>query len=184
MSYADKPRLYKNDRYEGNKRSKCFGCQAGDFHLGNFSQVNLNANRPGYHALHINENLKNAWGLSASPGGTFWISAADGGVSYIYNGLGVQPIPPVAIPSHIKGMPGNPTGQIFNGTPDFIITQNGKPAVFLFASEDGTITGWNGGTSAFALKTVQTRVQDIQAWLWQMMAALTFYMQPILQSTR
>jgi len=120
--------------------------------LGNFSQVNLNANKPGYHALHVDENLHNAWGLSASPGGTFWISAADGGVSYVYNAIGNQPIPPVAIPSHVRGMPGNPTGQIFNGTPDFIMAQSGKPALFLFAGEDGTITGWNGGSSAIRVK--------------------------------
>ena len=41
--------------------------QAAEFKLGNFSQVNLNANKPGYHALHVDENLHNAWGLSASP---------------------------------------------------------------------------------------------------------------------
>jgi uncharacterized protein (TIGR03118 family) len=126
--------------------------QAGEFKLGNFSQVNLNANRPGYHALHVDENLHNAWGLSASPGGTFWISAADGGVSFVYNAIGIQPIPPVTVPSHVRGMPGNPTGQIFNGTTDFVLTEINKPALFLFASEDGTISGWNGGSTAYRVK--------------------------------
>src|SRR4029078_7889304 len=50
--------------------------------FGPFVQINLNANKPGYNAPRINPKLHNAWGLSASPGGTFWISAADGGVSF------------------------------------------------------------------------------------------------------
>ncbi|HEX5154101.1 MAG TPA: TIGR03118 family protein [Parafilimonas sp.] len=121
------------------------------FRLAGFTQVNLVANRAGYHPLHVDQELHNAWGLSASPGGTFWVSAADGGVSFVYNSLGVQPIPAVKIPSHTKGVRGNPTGQVFNGTPDFIIAKNGKPAVFLFASEDGTISGWNGGSNAIVV---------------------------------
>ena len=42
-------------------------------------------------------------------------------------------------------VPGKPTGTIFNGTQDFKIKSNGLPATFLFAAEDGTISGWNGG---------------------------------------
>jgi uncharacterized protein (TIGR03118 family) len=42
---------------------------------------------------------------------------------------------------------GNPTGQVFNGTTDFQLPTGG-PAHFIFATEDGTISGWNGGPSA------------------------------------
>jgi uncharacterized protein (TIGR03118 family) len=122
------------------------------YRLNNFTQTNLTANTGGYHALHIDQNLHNAWGLSASPTGTFWISAADGGVSYVYTNSGAQVIPKVVIPSHIKGARGNPTGQIYNATTDFIISATGTPAKFLFASEDGTISGWNGGPSAVIVK--------------------------------
>ncbi len=116
--------------------------------FGQFARVNLNANKRGYGAARINPGLHNAWGLSASPGGTFWISAADGGLSYVYGNRGAQKIPAVAIPSHISGAPGNPTGNIFNGTTDFVIAGTGNPARFIFASEDGTLSGWNGGTTA------------------------------------
>jgi len=116
--------------------------------LGNFKQVNLNANTFGYHAPHISPNLHNAWGMAVSSGGGIWVSAADGGVSYIYNDKGAQLIPPVTIPSHISGSPGNPTGQVFNATTDFIIPGTGNPAKFIFASEDGTISAWNGGSTA------------------------------------
>lgn len=111
--------------------------------FGSFTQVNLTANRSGYRALRVDNKLHNAWGMSASPGGTFWVSAADGGVSYVYTNMGVQPIPPVKIPSHVKGVHGNPTGQIFNATTNFIIKKSNQPALFIFASEDGTVSGWN-----------------------------------------
>jgi len=125
--------------------------QANASSYGNFVQVNLNANTSGYHAPRINPKLKNAWGLSASPGGTFWISAADGGVSFVYNNKGAPKIPAVTIPSHIPGSPGNPTGQIFNATSDFVIPGTGSTAKFIFASEDGTVSAWNGGSSALVV---------------------------------
>lgn len=116
--------------------------------LGNFKEVNLNANKFGYHALHINSNLHNAWGMAVGSSGGIWVSAADGGVSYVYNDRGAQLLPPVAIPSHMMGTPGNPTGQVFNATTDFVIPGTGNPAKFIFASEDGTLSAWNGGSAA------------------------------------
>jgi uncharacterized protein (TIGR03118 family) len=121
------------------------------YSLSTFEKVNLNANNQEYHAIHVNSDLHNAWGMSESPGGTFWISAADGGVSYVYDDKGSQKLPRVTIPSHLEGVPGNPTGNIFNGTPDFIISGTGKTAKFIFASEDGTVSGWNGGASAIVV---------------------------------
>lgn len=122
--------------------------ESSGYSLGNFSRIVLNANRTGYNALRVNPRLHNAWGMSLSPGGTFWVSAADGGVSFVYDQIGMSVIPPVTIPSHQKNAHGNPTGQVFNGTADFIIPGTGATAKFIFASEDGTISGWNGGPSA------------------------------------
>jgi uncharacterized protein (TIGR03118 family) len=61
--------------------------------------------------------------------------------STLYLGDGTA-LPLVVTVSGATG-PATPTGTIFNGTQDFKI--NGAPAAFLFASEDGTISGWNGG---------------------------------------
>ncbi len=122
--------------------------QAAGLTLGNFKQVNLNANTFGYHAPHISSNLHNAWGMAVGSSGGIWVSAADGGVSYIYNDKGAQLIPAVSIPAHVKGAAGNPTGQVFNATTDFVIPGTGNPAKFIFGSEDGTISAWNGGTTA------------------------------------
>src|SRR5208282_6789799 len=41
----------------------------------------------------------------------------------------------------------SPTGIVANETSDFALGASG-PAFFIFSSEDGTITAWNGGTSA------------------------------------
>jgi uncharacterized protein (TIGR03118 family) len=39
---------------------------------------------------------------------------------------------------------------VFNGSTDFLLpAPNGKPAAFIFVTEDGTISGWNGGPAAF-----------------------------------
>jgi uncharacterized protein (TIGR03118 family) len=119
--------------------------------LGGFKQITLTANTQGYHALRIAPNQHNAWGMSASDEGGIWVSAADGGVSYVYNNRGMQLIPPVSIPSHVAGTPGNPTGNIYNGTEDFTVAGTGLPAEFLFASEDGTVSAWNDNTGATAV---------------------------------
>lgn len=66
--------------------------QAGSLSLGNFKEVNLNANTFGYHAPHTSPNLHNAWGMAVSSGGGIWVSAADGGVSYIYNDRGLMAV--------------------------------------------------------------------------------------------
>lgn len=39
---------------------------------------------------------------------------------------------------------------MFNGSTSFVLpAPNSKPAAFIFATEDGTISGWNGGPAAF-----------------------------------
>ena len=113
-----------------------------------YHPVLLTANKASYGAPHIDPDLLNAWGLSSGPSGILWVSAADAGLSYVYNQAGEDVIPPVTIPSHEAGVPGNPTGNIYNPTTDFIIPGTGLPSRFIFASEDGTISAWNGGTSA------------------------------------
>ncbi len=55
------------------------------------------------------------------------------------------------IPTAAGGQPpGSPTGIIFNGTTNFTVAFGGSnpPARFIFATEDGTISAWAGGTSA------------------------------------
>ncbi len=105
-------------------------------------------------ASFTDANLVNPWGISFAPQGPFWVSDNGTGVSTLYNGAG-QPFPvgnPLVVTVQVPGggMQSAPTGQVFNGSSDFVIAGGGgsAPSRFLFASEDGTIAGWNGGTAA------------------------------------
>lgn len=94
----------------------------------------------------LDTSLVNAWGLSYSPTGPFWISSADGGVSTVYR---VDPATQstAKVPLTVS-VSGNPTGQVFNGNASAF---NGD--AFLFVGEDGTVSGWRGalGTTAEVL---------------------------------
>jgi len=91
-------------------------------------------------------NLVNPWGLIASPVGPWWISDNGTGLSTLYDGTGSPKALVVTIPSGSGSGSGSPTGIALNSTSDFKI--NGSAAVFIYATEDGTISGWSSGTSA------------------------------------
>jgi uncharacterized protein (TIGR03118 family) len=94
-------------------------------------------------------NLVNPWGLTRSTGSPFWVGNNGTGTSTLYNGAGA-PFPlasplVVTIPTTKKAPPGTtgtPTGVVFNGSSDFELAPK-MPAVFIFVTEDGTISGWN-----------------------------------------
>jgi uncharacterized protein (TIGR03118 family) len=92
-------------------------------------------------------NLVNAWGLSHSPSGPWVISDNGTGLSTSYkgNGMGVPPVITIPPPSVTPSATAAPTGNVFNSTNDFVITQGSRsgPSQFIFATEDGTISGWN-----------------------------------------
>jgi hypothetical protein len=96
-------------------------------------------------AAHVDPNLVNPWGLTASAGGTIWASDNGAGVATLYRQDGTAVSLVVTIPGREGHKPGTPTGTIVNSTPFFKVTKNGnsQPARFLFVSEDGTISGWN-----------------------------------------
>lgn len=87
-------------------------------------------------------NLVNAWGLSRSSGSPWWVSDNGTGLSTLYNAAGAALPLVVTIPTPDGNGTSTPTGTVFNYTTDFQVAPD-KPAVFLFVSEDGTISGWN-----------------------------------------
>ncbi|MBV8484801.1 MAG: TIGR03118 family protein [Verrucomicrobia bacterium] len=89
-------------------------------------------------------SLKNPWGIARGTGGPWWVSDNAGGVSTLYNGSGIKQGLTVNIPHTAQTMAGSPTGIVFNGSSDFAVS-TGNPAIFIFASFDGTISGWNPG---------------------------------------
>ncbi len=107
-------------------------------HAQRYSQTNL-VSDTGVGSAKKDANLVNAWGLSRSSGSPWWVSNNGSNTSTLYAGDG-------SVASLVVSVPGGPTGTIFNGTPDFSL--NGKPAAFVFVSEDGSVSAWNGGTVA------------------------------------
>ena len=108
-----------------------------------YQQTNLVSDVPGA-AQQTDPNLVNAWGMASGPSTPVWVSAADKGVATIYKGaVGGSPLTIQPLVVTIPG--GSPTGQVFNPTGGFVITNgtDSAPAAFLFASEAGQITGWS-----------------------------------------
>jgi len=123
---------------------------------GFYQQTNLVSDIAGV-ALFQDTNLVNPWGLSHSPTSPWWISDNGTGLSTLYNGNGrgfpvgsplvVTIAPPLG---SAAGTTAAPTGNIFNPVnstnPDDFVVKEGNvsgPSIFLFATEDGTISGWN-----------------------------------------
>ena len=100
-------------------------------------------------APNVDPNLVNPWGMSRSSGSPWWISDNGTGLSTLYDSTGLPKSLVVTIPAP-NGQPGGtPTGTVFNYTGAFDVGP-GQSAIFLFATEDGTISGWNPGANATA----------------------------------
>ena len=111
-------------------------------------QVNLVGDNDEYHPARIDANLVNGWGISFPTSGPAWVSAEGTGKSLVLNGDGTAVgISPVSIPGAGSSTVGDPTGQVFNNGRGFKLP-NHNPARFIFVSADGTISGWNGGSTA------------------------------------
>src|SRR6266446_8141126 len=121
-----------------------------------YKQTNLVSDIAGM-APTFDPNLKNPWGLTRSsttparPGSPWWVGNNNSGTSTLYDGNG-NIIPLVVTVPAPKGAPAGtlstPTGVVFNGSPTDFLVAPGKSARFVFATEDGTISGWNGGQNA------------------------------------
>ena len=112
-----------------------------------YTQTNLVSNQPGVAAV-TDANLVNPWGMSRSSAGDWWLTDNGTGLSTLYDGTGkITPLV-VQVPGPDPSKPalGTPTGTIFNGGTGFEVAP-GKPAIFLFVTEDGTVSGWNPGAA-------------------------------------
>jgi uncharacterized protein (TIGR03118 family) len=112
-----------------------------------YKQTNLVSDIVGM-APTIDPNLKNPWGLTRSSGSPWWIGNNNSGTSTLYDGKGniiplVVTVPPPA--GSPAGTLATPTGTVFNGSAADFLLAPGKQAIFIFATEDGTISGWNPG---------------------------------------
>ena len=114
---------------------------------GSFHQTNLVSDRADLKPkpITVDPDLVNPWGLSSSPTSPIWVSDNGAHVSTLYDGAGAKIGLTVQIPGPTNLPTGTPTGTVFNNTPDFRIPvgPNTAPSRFLFATEDGTVLGWN-----------------------------------------
>ena len=112
-------------------------------------------------AVTTDPNLVNSWGIANLPGSPFWIGDNATGVSTLYDGNGVpQPTSPgplvvtIPLPSGSSATNAAPTGIVANTTSGFVVTGTGAPALFIFDTEDGTISAWNLSNSPLTKATL------------------------------
>ena len=133
-----------------------------------YQQTNLVSDIPGL-AANTDPNLVNPWGMASSNTSPFWVSDNEAGATTLYNGAG-EPFPvgsPLVViipPPAGSSAPSTPTGQVFNdfnvtSPSDFTVASN-RPSLFIFATEDGTISGWNPFVPAFLSTTAILKVDN------------------------
>ena len=105
-----------------------------------YTAAYLTANTTGK-AKHTDALLANPWGLAYGPGAPFWISDEASGYSTLYDATGTPQALQVVIPPTAGTGKGTPTGIVYNGSTEFQIDT--WTSVFLFATLDGTISGWS-----------------------------------------
>jgi uncharacterized protein (TIGR03118 family) len=110
-----------------------------------YKQTNLVSDTAGM-AANTDAKLLNPWGIAFVPGNPFWISDNNSGFTTLYDQNG-------ALNGYFTVAP--PTGSSNLATPTGIVVPpsgatfsvNGQPALFIFDTEDGTISAWTGGAS-------------------------------------
>jgi uncharacterized protein (TIGR03118 family) len=101
-----------------------------------------------YASANVDTHLVNAWGLAFNPNGFVWVANNGTSTSTLYDGNGVPQTLVVSIPAGTAG-PAAPTGIVFNGSTDFVVSQGGTSGAspFIFVGEAGTLSGWSPGVN-------------------------------------
>ena len=111
------------------------------------------------HAAAQDPVLQNAWGIAFSPAGSpFWVNDNATGCSTLYDGTGAKitalqvsiPLPGNVVPATScqpkdpnkppNPSPAAPTGIVWNPSASFLVPGTTIPAIFIFSTEDGTIS--------------------------------------------
>jgi uncharacterized protein (TIGR03118 family) len=117
--------------------------------MAQYQLTNLDSNQLGW-ARHTDPLQVNGWGIARSAGSPWWVSDQGSGWSTLYDAKGdiegLKVLIPTAgngpnSPTGLNG-PGQPTGIVFNGSTDGEFQVGGWSSDFIFATLDGTISGW------------------------------------------
>jgi len=111
-----------------------------------YKQTNLVSDTAGT-AANMDAKLVNPWGIAFVPNNPFWISDNNSGFTTLYDQTGAFNGSFTIAPPNGSSNPATPTGIVAppNGAG---FNVNGQAALFIFDTEDGTISGWTGGTSS------------------------------------
>jgi len=126
-----------------------------------FTPTSLVADVAGGAALTTDGNLVNPWGIAFGPTTVAWVANNHSETTTLYDGNGkAQPAaaPRVVAFAANGATTFDPTGVVFNGTTDFVITSgaNSGAAKFVFVGEGGMIAGWAPSVDATHAITTYT----------------------------
>src|SRR6266851_8655610 len=110
-----------------------------------YKQTNLVSDMAGM-APNTDSKLVNPWGIAFIPGNPFWISDNNSGFTTLYDQNGALNGSFTVPPPNGSSNPATPTG-IVAPSSGMTFSVNGQPALFIFDTEDGTISAWTGGAS-------------------------------------
>jgi uncharacterized protein (TIGR03118 family) len=114
-----------------------------------FTRADLTADNPNVaNVPNIDPNLANAWGVARASGSPWWVADNDTGLSTLYDGAGVTQSLVVTIPPPMGQSKSAPTGIVFNAFNGAFEVAPGQRGIFLFATDEGTISGWNPNVNA------------------------------------
>jgi uncharacterized protein (TIGR03118 family) len=135
-----------------------------------YMQKNLVTSGKPLKGKHRDKNLLNPWGLVQGPSTPFWVSDNNAGVSTLYDGkgkavtttVGHKKVPFVVTIPPPRNSPASfvaaPSGIVFNATAtDF------TGDLFIFDTEDGTISGWQPADKADAVLHVDNSAMPTAA---------------------
>src|SRR5262245_9429997 len=96
-------------------------------------------------AARTDPNLVNPWGIAVGTNNGLWLAENGAGMGATVDATGNSIQPGVTIPAPGGTGTSAPTGVATNDTGGFVISSGtgAGPATELFATEDGTIAGWN-----------------------------------------
>ena len=122
----------------------------------NFTMNNLTADLPGV-AANTDPNLIGSVGLSRGIIGKWWVTNSGSATATLYDGAGIASALIVNLPP-VPGSstPTRATGTVFTGATGFNVSP-GNPALFMFATLDGTILGWSPNVDPFNAVVIVNR---------------------------
>jgi uncharacterized protein (TIGR03118 family) len=100
-------------------------------------------------------NAVNPWGLAIGPTSPLWVANNGTSTATLYRGGGSAGAAAI-VPLVVTVPGGAPTGQAFNGGTAFLVPGNGQPARFLFDTENGDLSVWNGQAGTMAVSVAHS----------------------------